>query len=257
MRSEKDSGIDAMENTSLVALSRQIVLQRRLEVVADNVANLNTDGFKRQSLSFQESMMPRARTNLFERGDRRSSFVSELTTLTDFSEGSIEQTGNTFDVAIEGSGFFVVQTPEGERYTRAGNFQLDATGRLVTPDGNPVLGEGGEIVFAPNESGVIIASDGTISSSAGQRGRLRVASFPDERLLEKSGENLYSTEEPPVPALTARVRQGSLERSNVSGVTEMTRLISVTRAYEQITNVLSQHDELRGRAIERLGTLQA
>jgi flagellar basal-body rod protein FlgF len=246
-----------MENTSLVVLSRQIALQRKLQVVADNVANLNTNGFKRQSLGFEEALMPRAKENLFARGDRAGSFVSEMATLTDFTEGTIEQTGGTFDIALDGEAFFAVQTPQGERYTRAGNFQLDPNGRLVTPDGDPVLGEGGEIVFGRNERDITFGVDGTVSSSAGEKGRLRLVAFADKTQLLKDGANFFDTQVPPTPATEVRVRQGALEASNISAVTEMTRMIEVTRSYEQISNLIKQHSDLRSRAIERLGSLQS
>ncbi|ODN69344.1 flagellar hook-basal body complex protein [Methylobrevis pamukkalensis] len=180
-----------MENASLVALSRQLVLRRKLDVIADNVANITTDGFKRQSLNFEEFAMPKARANTFERPDRINAFVSDWTTTTDFSTGSIEQTGNPLDVALGGDGFFAVQTPEGERYTRAGSFQIDQTGRLVTSDGLPVLGEAGEILFEADETGIEIGANGSVATTAGIKDRLKIVSFDDNRLLEKIGDNLY------------------------------------------------------------------
>lgn len=246
-----------MENTSLVVLSLQIALQRKLGVISDNVANLNTNGFKRKSLGFEEALMPKAKENLFARGDRGGSFVSEMATLTDFTEGVIEETGGTFDLALDGEAFFAVQTPRGERYTRAGNFQLDANGRLVTPDGDPVLGEGGEIVFGRNERDITFGVDGTISSSAGEKGKLRMVNFADKTLLTNEGANFFASPVAPTVAETARLRQGALEASNISAVTEMTKMIEVTRNYELISSLIKQHGDLRSRAIERLGSLQA
>ncbi|MBH0236870.1 flagellar basal-body rod protein FlgF [Methylobrevis albus] len=244
-----------MENATLVALSRQIALRRNLDVIADNVANITTDGFKRQALNFEEFVMPKARASSFERADRINTFVADWTTTTDFGSGSIEQSGNPLDVAINGNGFFVVQTPDGERYTRAGNFRIDNGGRLVTADGQPVLGEGGEILFEQNEIGIEIGADGSIASSAGVKGRLRLVAFEDDRLLRKAGANLFETDAAPEPAVGVQVMQGAIERSNVSGVVEMTRMINATRSYEQITKVIKDQDELRSRAISRLGQL--
>ena len=241
-----------MENTSLVALSRQIVLRNKLDVVANNVANLNTAGFKRDALEMDEFVMPVASANTFPRPDQRISFVEDWTTTTDYEPGTLDLTGSPFDVAIQGDGFFVVGTPDGERYTRAGNFQLDAGGRLVTPDGNPVLGEGGEIVFGPEETDVVIGVDGSIASNAGARGRLRVVAFEDNRLLDKVGDNLFTGPDPR-PAEGVRIQQGAVELSNVQGVVEMTRLIELTRAYSQITNLIQTQDELRLKAIATLG----
>ncbi len=217
-----------MENGSLVALSRQIVLQRKLEVISDNLANLTTTGFKREDLSFEEAFMPKSRTNLFQRRDARDSFVAEKPTVTDFSQGEIEQTGNPFDMTILDDGFFVVQTAQGERYSRGGNFVLDRDGRLVTPDGDPVQGEGGDITFAQNEHDVVVGADGSISSSAGNKGRLRVVNFANPGQLVKRGKNLFESAQPPQPAANARVMQGALEKSNVSGIIEINNLIDVT-----------------------------
>lgn len=245
-----------MENTSLVALSRQLVLRRKLDVIANNVANINTSGFKRDALELDEYDMPVSRANTFPRADRIHSFVEDWTTTVDHTPGPVETTGNPLDVALQGPGYFVVQTPSGERYTRAGDFMLDATGRLVTNDGKPVMGEGGEIVFQPNETDIVIGADGSIATNAGARGRLRLVSFEDDRLLTKEGENLFSGEGA-LPAAEARVKQGALEKSNVEGVIEMTRLIEVNRSYEQISRMISDHDELRLKAIQRLGDVKA
>jgi len=247
-----------MENATLVALSGQIALRRKLDVIANNVANLNTDGFKRIDVDFEESFMPQAAGTAFPRSYRTNSFVSELGTVTDFTTGTIELTGNDLNVAINGDKqFFTINTPDGERYTRAGNFQLDSTGRLITPDGSPVQGVGGDITFAPSETDITVATDGTVSSSAGVKGKLKIAEFPDTRTLSKVGANLYTTNTPPQPPTVLHVVQGAIERSNVSGISEMTNLIDVQRAYEQITSIMKAQDDLRGRAIERLGSLTA
>ncbi len=241
-----------MENTTLVALSRQVALRHKLDVIANNVANLNTAGFKRQTLEMDDYVMPTASANTFPMPDEPISFVVDWTTSTDFQPGTIDLTGGTFDVAVEGDGFFVVQTPDGERYTRAGNFQLDPGGRLVTPDGHPVLGEGGEIVFGPGETDVVIGSDGSINTNEGPRGRFEVVSFADNRQLEKIGDNLFAGADPQ-PVQGVRVRQGALELSNVQAVMEMTRLIDVNRAYAQVTSFINTSEELRLKALNLLG----
>ncbi|SON56215.1 Distal rod protein [Hartmannibacter diazotrophicus] len=247
-----------MESATLVALSRQMSLQRKLDVIADNIANITTDGFKRQSLSFEEHVMPKARASSFEAGDQMNSFVSDWTTTTDFSSGDIEQTGNELDVAIEGNAFFAVQTPNGERYTRAGNFRIDNTGTLINASGFPVLGDGGPIRFENNEVGVEIGTDGAIASSTGPKGKLRIVSFDDDRLLQKEGENLYTSTTATIqPTTTARVMQGAIERSNVSGVTEISRMIEVSRSYQQVSSIMRAQNELQSRAIDTLGSLRA
>lgn len=202
--------------------------------------------------------MPKASATLFQRRDRDNRFVRELATVHDFSSGPVEMTGNDLDVAIEGeNSFFVVNTPGGERYTRAGNFAIDNTGRLVTSDGKPVLSDGGEVTFGSEETNIAFARDGTISSSAGLKGKLRIAEFPDTTTLSKVGDNLYTASSAPQAPTYVSVRQGALEKSNVSGVQELTAMLDVQRAYERITNMVKQQNDLSSKAIERLGSTNA
>lgn len=245
-----------MENSLLIGLSRQTALRNQLSVVANNLANMNTTGFKSQRLLFEEYLMPVAEASSFERPDQKYSYVLDYGASSDFEAGAISLTQNTFDVAIEGEGFFVVGDPEGERYTRNGAFHLDATGQLVTADGRPVMGDGGPLVFTADDGDVTIAEDGTVSTELGVKGRLRVVRFEDPQTLERVGDNLFAGEAP-LAAESVRVQQGAIEKSNVSGVVEMTRMIEVTRNYTTVSKMLSDGDELLRKAIERLGSVQA
>ena len=130
-----------MENASLVGLSRQIALQRELDVVSNNIANLNTTGFKADNVVFQEHLMPLARANQFRGNDRQVSFVQDRATWLDLSQGPLEQTGSPLDVAVSGNAFLTVQTPRGERYTRNGALQINSTGELVTSEGLRLVGQ--------------------------------------------------------------------------------------------------------------------
>src|SRR6266705_454304 len=136
-----------MENTLLIGLSRQVALRRELDVVANNIANLNTTGFKADGNIFEEYVMPVARDGGFPAADRRLSFVQDRATWLDLGQGPVQQTGNPLDVALDGPGFLAVHTPRGERYTRNGALQINATGELVTAEGYRVLGDAGPIVF--------------------------------------------------------------------------------------------------------------
>jgi flagellar basal-body rod protein FlgF len=245
-----------IENAQLISLSRQIALQRQMDVVANNMANLNTTGFKAENILFEEYVMPVARDRDFPTLDQPLSYVQDWATVHDFANGALVQTGSDLDVGLSGEGFFAVQTPAGERWTRAGSFQLNATGQLVDSNGNAVLGEGGPIQFGPEETGILIAADGSISSSAGAKGRLRIVDFDNAQVLTREGDNLFAGGTP-VAATDARVMQGFVERSNVSGVTEMAEMIRVTRAYESIANLTQKQDELRRSAIQRLGDANA
>lgn len=245
-----------IENAQLISLSRQIALQRQMDVVANNMANINTTGFKAEDILFEEYVMPIARDQDFPRADQPLSYVQDWATIHDLSGGAMVQTGNEFDVGLNGDGFFAVETPAGERWTKSGSFLLDAEGTLVDVNGNAVLGEGGPIQFGPEETGINIAADGSISSSAGAKGSLRIVEFAEPQQLTREGSNLWAGGTP-LAATNTRVMQGFVEKSNVSGVSEMTELIRVTRAYESIASMMTKQDDLRQTAIQRLGDTNA
>ena len=253
-----------MENTLLVGLSRQTLLERQLDVVANNIANVNTTGYKADSSLFEEFLTSGAHEDNFVGADRRVSYVQDRATYRDFSQGAADQTKNPLDLAIDGSGFLVVQTPAGERYTRDGGLQLNNQGQLVTVAGNPVLGASGPIVFQPTDHDINVAPDGTITVVQGNsmvdsvRGKLRLVSFADAQKLLKEGANLYSAGEGAAqPDATSVVQQGFIEKSNVSAVSEMSRMIEVTRAYTQISTLLQQQSDLHKTAIQQLAEVPA
>lgn len=245
-----------IENAQLIGLSRQIALQRQMDVVSNNIANLNTTGFKAENILFEDYLMPVARDNDFPRPDQPLHYVQDWATVHDLGAGAMVQTGNDLDVAINGNGFLAVQTAAGERYTKAGSFQLDNSGTLVDLSGNPVLSTGGPITFGPEETNITIAPDGAISSSAGAKGQLKLVDFANPQSLKREGANLFSGANP-VAASGSRIMQGFVERSNVSGVSEMAEMIRVTRAYESLANLSQQQDDLRRNAIQRLGDANA
>ena len=152
-----------MENALLIGLSRQTVLERQLDVVANNIANVNTAGFKADSSLFEEYLMPGAHEDNFKGSDRRVSYVQDRGTYRNFTQGPAEQTKNPLDIAISGDAFFVVQTAGGERYTRDGGLQINSQGQLVTAAGNPVLGTSGPIVFQPTDHDINVSPDGTVT----------------------------------------------------------------------------------------------
>lgn len=242
-----------MQNAILIGVSRQMALARELDVIANNVANVNTNGFKARQAQFQEYLMPKASADAFPRADRRLSYVVDNGTPLDLSTGAIERTGNPLDVAVGGDAFLAVQTPAGERYTRNGAMQIDAQGRLVTVDGYPVLGDNGPISFSPQETGAAIAPDGTVSTTQGQRGKIRLVRFADARSLENAGANLFSSTAAAQPAGAAgRLEPGAIERSNVKPVLEMSRLIDVNRTYTAVSGMVQRLDDLKRSAIQRL-----
>jgi flagellar basal-body rod protein FlgF len=253
-----------MENALLVGLSRQMVLERQMDVVANNVANVNTNGFKADKSLFEEYLRTGAHEDNFVGSDRAVSYVLDSGTFKDFTQGPTEQTKNPLDLAIDGGGFLVVQTAAGERYTRDGGLQINNQGQLVTAAGDPVIGSSGPIVFQPTDHDISIAADGNITVLEGLnridsvRGKLRVVSFADAQKLLKDGSNLYSAGTAAAqPDTASRIRQGFVEKSNVNSVTEMSRMIEVTRTYTQIANLLQQQSDLHKSAIEKLADVPA
>jgi len=254
-----------MENSLLIGLSRQMVLERQMDVVANNVANVNTNGYKADNTLFQEYLKTGAHEDNFIGKDRSVSYVQDSGTYRDFSQGAVQSTNNPLDLAIDGSAFLVVQTAGGERYTRDGGLQLNNLGQLVTVGGNPVLGNSGPIVFQPTDHDINISPDGTITVLEGNgrtdsiRGKLRLVSFTDAQKLLKEGSNLYAAGEGGTaqPDIKSSVRQGFIEKSNVNSVAEMSRMIEVTRAYTQIATLLQQQSDLHKSAIAALADVPA
>jgi len=245
-----------VENASLIALSRQLVLRRQLDIAANNIANADTTGFKVEQL-IVETEEARLARNLGVSGPGQ--FVLDQGVGRDFSQGAIRETGRPLDVAIEGDGaFFRIGDPDGgpERYTRDGAFTTDGEGLLITRSGLPVLDQGGaEIVLDPAQGQVSIADDGTISQNGQQVGRLGVVRFDLLSVLSKDGDGLYrnTSNEAPPDAPDVLVRQGMLEGSNVDTLVEITNLIEIQRAYESTARLIENANDLSRRAVERLG----
>jgi len=266
-----------MENTLLIGLSRQTALQRELDVVANNVANMSTTGFKADGAVFAEYLHSRANAELFASPDRRMSMVQDRMSWHDMSQGTVQQTGGPLDVAIDGEGMLVVQTAGGERYTRNGALQLNNLGELVTLAGDKVLGENGPIVLQLTDRDIAITKNGTIKVREGQslnsdstRGKLRLVTFADPQQLRKDGASTFAApngvtptpvpdgvQPTPLPDGSAHVVQGSIEKSNVRPVVEMSRMIELTRAYTEVATLLQQQSDLRKNSIQQLAEVPA
>jgi flagellar basal-body rod protein FlgF len=252
-----------MENALLVGLSRQMTLERQIDVIANNIANVNTTGYKADQSLFEEYLTSGAHEDNFVGKDRRVSYVQDRGTFRDFTQGGLQQTANPLDVAISGDAFLAVQSAGGERYTRDGNLQLNGQGQLVTEGGDLVVGNSGPIQFQPTDHDINISPDGTITVVEANaridtvRGKLRLVSFADQQSLQKQGNNLYAASDGAAaqPDLKATVRQGYIEKSNVNSVAEMGRMIEVSRTYSQIANILQQQSDLHKNAINQLAEI--
>ncbi|WP_207456787.1 flagellar basal-body rod protein FlgF [Azospirillum sp. SYSU D00513] len=237
-----------MENPIYVALSRQMTLRRQLDVISNNVANMNTTGFKQQRMLFTEFV---ERPGLHE----KVSFVQDRAVVRDLSTGHLAQTGNPLDLALTGNGYFTVDTVNGPRYTRAGSFQMNDQRQVVDQGGLPVLADNGQPITIPaGTTDIKVAGDGTISTELGPVGRLNIVTFPNEQLMTEVGAGLYVSDEEPQPApVDTKVAQGLLENSNVKPVSEMTAMIDVQRQYQSAQKLIDSENERMRTAIQRLG----
>ena len=244
-----------MDNVSLLSLSYQLAAFRSIDVIANNIANVSTPGFKRESVKFEE-ILQQVKPGEDEKGAHSMSFVKDAGVLRDLSGGRMESTGAPFDLAINGNGYFVVQTPQGERYTRNGHFTLNPDGIVVTEAGDQLMGDGGAITISPDDGDISFGPDGTISGKQGQLGKLRLVDFANPRALQKQGESLYSTTQTANPAESASVSQGMLESSNVQPVVEISRMIEVMRSYEATSQLEKGSSDMKRSAIQKLGQVQ-
>ena len=222
--------------------------ERRMDQIANNLANVDTAGYKKEDITFWEMM--------FKTADQRPRVGKAMKLLTDQREGSAEETGNPLDFAINGEGFFRIQTPSGVRYTRNGNFTLNSQGQLSTLDGNLVLGNAGPVTL--EDQNIAVARDGQITANGVPINQLGIVTFPDLNGLEKEGANLFraktgAAQEQPVD--TPNIQQGYLEGSNVNVVVEMTEMIDLQRAYQSQQKAIQTTDDIDQQSTSRVGRL--
>jgi flagellar basal-body rod protein FlgF len=246
-----------MDNSLLVSLSQQLAAYRAMDVIANNLANVSTPGFKREAAKFEE-YLAKTRPAEGQTGMQSVAFVKDAGISRDSSQGNMEQTGATYDLALAGRGFFQVQTPQGMRYTRDGHFSLDANGNMVTSEGYQVQGDGGAITITPTDGEISISTDGMISSVVhgvgNQLGRMKVVDFADPDAMTKTGANLYETSQAATTPDKINIRQGMLESSNVQPVIEISHMIEVMRAYEATATLSKSQEDLMRSAIDKLGS---
>lgn len=237
-----------MENATYTALTRQSGLMNEMRVVANNLANMTTTGFRSEGVVFAEHV------TALGADDPSLSMATASARETLMDQGGLAQTGGTFDLAIEGEGFFLIETPNGERLTRAGAFTPNENGDLVTPEGFRVLDAGGAPVFVPQGAGPVgIAPDGTVSSDGQPVGQIGLVNPINVLGMEREDGVRFRADDGFEPALTGRMVQGFLEESNVNPVMEVTRMIEVQRAYELGQSFLDKEDERIRSAIRALG----
>ncbi len=243
-----------MEQTTYVALSRMIALQRQTEMTAHNIANANTPGFKGSRKVFGDYLLTQHRVDQ-PTGARTIHFVQDRATHRDHAPAPHSRTGNSLDVALSSDGMLAFETPRGERFGRNGRLTLDPTGRLTSSEGYPVLSTTGQpIVVAPNESSIAIAADGTVSTPNGEVGKLRVVRFEEPQKLVAEGANLYRAEEGQDPEAVEApgVMQGMVEEANIQPIVELTLLMAQQREFEFASQFVEREGERSTQVIERL-----
>jgi len=236
-----------MDNSIYATLARQSGLLKEMTVVANNVANASTAGYRREGLMFAE----------FVKGlgdDPSLSMATPMARSIDLSQGPLRMTGGTYDFAIEGDGFFLVETPEGNQLTRAGSFSTNEAGELVTMDGRRVLDIGQAPIFIPPDApGVAMARDGTLSAGGLPLGQIGVFTPTDPLQLSRRPSGLFASPAGVDPVDQPVVLQGFVEQSNVNPIAEITRMIEVQHAYEQGQKFLDREDERIRSVIQTLG----
>lgn len=234
-----------MDSASSVALSGQNARERQMDVLANNIANLSTTAFKGQQMLFAEVL-----SNVDGAPVR---YVQDAGTVRDWSQGPLTRTGNSLDVALQGDGFFEVQTAQGIRYTRDGRLKLNSQGELVTLEGDPVLGDSQSPIVVPQgTASITVGDDGTLTTPTGTAGRLTVVSFDKLQAVASEENGLYSTDETPNPAPDTKVVQGMLEESNVQPILEMTRLMAASHAVGMAKSFQDNESDRHKTAIDRL-----
>ncbi len=248
------------------ALSGNITAMRRLDVIASNLANVGTTGFKQDRLAFESVLAGNLNPPAIPDAQTADPALLRETLITDFSSGSQVQTGNTYDVAIQGEGFFAVRTPDGVAYTRNGNFRLSNDGTLVTSSGFPVLSIGGgrpedaqpiRINVAAQPGGIkpVIDSQGNITLNGEQSGGLAIFDFPKPYRLTKQAGSLFVPENGTAPQVangSTAVSQGYLEQSNVNSISEMVQMIETSRYFETCQKMVRSFDDMTGKAVNDL-----
>lgn len=257
------------------AVSGAMAQSSRLDTIANNLANVNTDGFKKDRQVFSEYLasfekpsdviqvprVPAAIESFYDMNGGDNSYVNPAGTYTNFEQGGLKSTGSPLDLAIEGKGFFEVSTPQGVRWTRNGGMQIDSNGRLVTKEGHPILkageGEPESRTIQASSGNLTISQAGDVYDGGNALGRLAVVDFAVADDLQKTGSSLYTLKETavsrPVQTTEARVHQGYKESSNVNVVQEMTDMIAANRVFEATQQVIKGHDQMDDKLINQVG----
>lgn len=237
------------------ALSGNLAAMKRMDIISNNLANVNTPGFKKDRMTFEGMLSSISTPPAVPPAMTADPVIQKENVYIDYASGPVMQTGNTFDLTIDGDGFFVVSTPDGPAYTRQGNFRLAADGSLVTTDGHPVQGQSGAIRISGSR--IEIDAKGVITADGTPTGTISIVDFPKPYELEKTGSALFvprNRDLAPEPA-TGELRQGHLEGSNVETVSEMVQMIETNRYFDACQRVILSFNDMTSKAANELGRL--
>lgn len=247
----------SMDSTLSIALSHQTAVRRRMDVVANNIANMNTTAFQKESVMFKEFQVELQ--NASSPLGNTVSFIQDVGSKRSFKAGNFIPTNNSLDVAISGKGYLSMQSVDGEaRYTRNGHLSINDEGMLVGPDRALVLDDGGApIPIGAEDTNIEISPDGTINSSAGPLGKIGLVEFTDEDRanLKKVGQSLYSSEVAPNPAENSSITQGMLESSNVNAIEEMTAMLDTLRKYQSVASMMKDYQDMKNNSLKTIATV--
>ena len=236
------------------ALSGNLAAMRRMDIISNNLANANTPGFKKDKMLFESMLAGDVNPPAVPQGTTADPILQKENVYIDYSQGPVAQTGNTFDLSIDGDGFFAVDTPSGQAYTRQGNFHLGADGTLVTVDGYPVMGQGGAAIQVQG-SKVNINGKGEVTVDGELTGTIKTVDFPKPYNLTKAAGALFTPADPQTAPQTAtsEIRQGYLEGSNVETISEMVQMIETSRYFDACAKVVKSFDAIAAKATTDIG----
>jgi flagellar basal-body rod protein FlgF len=242
-----------MENSTTIALSRLVAQSRALEVTATNLANSGTPGFRRERVLFSD-WLAREPTRAEPPGGRILEYTQDRATYRNHQPGTLQHTGNPLDLAIGSpTGWFTVQAPQGPRLTRAGHFQLDATGRIVDENGEPLLDTTGQpLQTSPADTKLSIAGDGTLSSENGQIGKIGIVQPADENRMTAEGSRLLRSDSATQQVAAPHIVQGAIEDSNVQAITEMNQMMSDLREFQFTTQFIQGESDRQNNSIDKI-----
>jgi len=246
-----------MDTLLSVGLSHQMAMLRRMDVLANNIANASTTAYKGERVTFQDHLFTMEGDAPKPLRDLR--FVQDFGIMSSMREGPLKTTDNPLDIALDGPGFLVARAEDGARlFTRNGALQINGAGELALVTGEPVLdADDRPIVIGQDDVDIKIARDGTITSRAADLAQLQIVTFERPHELERQGNSLFTTDQPEQPALDTRLIQGSLEGSNVNPIEQIAEMINVMRSYQSMERSLNDYGEMRDRAVAQLPRLQA